>query len=359
MNDFDEYIRAGEPGRVERAQAWQTAIGLQAVDGLKPSQYLIETARRHIEGDITIDEAGKLINSYYERKDGRLQDADTEEADIVSERISKVLLESGFHFSSLEYLNIHRRLFEGLLKNAGKLRTYNISKKEWVLDGQSVEYGHFEMLRANLEYDFEQEKNFSYASLSVDESLAHLAKFISDVWQNHVFSEGNTRTTAVFLIKYLRTFGFKVNNDLFKEKSAYFRDALVRANFNNFNKGIKADMAFLLKFMRNLILGENNALMDREMHIKYAAPPTQSINGGVQSIISKYHFDTLNLSMLDLAILNCIERDAKMTQTAIAREVGKSAVTIKRATSSLVERGILVRKNGKRDGWWEINAGRS
>ncbi|MCM1168483.1 MAG: Fic family protein [Bacteroides sp.] len=354
MGDFEEYIKADEPDRRERAQAWQTAIGLQDVDGLKVSPYLIETARRHIENDITIDEAGQLIKSYYEREDGRRQGADTEEADIVSGRISKILLENGFHFSSLEYLHIHKRLFEGLLKNAGKIRTYNISKKEWVLDGQSVVYGNSEMLRANLEYDFEQEKAFSYARLSVEESLVHLAKFISDVWQNHVFSEGNTRTTAVFLIKYLRSFGFKVNNDLFKEKSAYFRDALVRANFNDFTQGIKADMGFLLKFMRNLILKENNELKDREMHIRYAAPSPQSLHKETQSIVSKCQNDTLKLSMIDLAILDCIKNNPKITQAAISEEIGKSAATVKRATASLVERGILIRKNGKRDGWWEI-----
>lgn len=268
--DFDEYIRHTEPSRHEMSSAWSTAIGLQQVDGLTPSKYLFETARRNIDGDITIDEAQKLINSYYESKTERNDDEDeTEEADKVSARIAKILSEKSFNFSPSYLIAIHGKLFQGIYKFAGRIRDYDITKKEWVLNGDTVMYGAAFELKMALDYDFEQERNFAYGGLSMDQIVEHLAFFVSRLWQIHAFGEGNTRTTAVFTIKYLRSMGFKVSNDIFAKNSWYFRNALVRANYKNLQKGIDKNPEFLEKFFRNMLMGEHNELKNRFMHIAY------------------------------------------------------------------------------------------
>lgn len=259
--DFESYIRGSEPNKREKASAWKTAIGLQAVDGLRTSDYLKDTAIKHIEGDISIDEVKKLINGYYQSKTVRtLKDEETEEADKVSANIARILNEQSFAFSVTGFTSIHRRLFEGIFKFAGKIRNYDITKKEWVLRGDTVLYVNSEDLHKALEYDLEQEKNFSFKGLSMDDIVVHIAKFISGIWQIHPFGEGNTRTTAVFAIKYLRSIGFDVNNDLFADNSWYFRNALIRANYRNVRKEVEPDMRFLNLFFRNLMMGENHEL---------------------------------------------------------------------------------------------------
>ena len=273
MNDmkrdpFEKYLRQSEPSRRELGYAWYTAMGLQAVDGLETSDYLKNTARKNIEGEISISEAGKLIEGYYEELTE--QDADrSKEADIVSVRIAAVLSERAFTFSVPQYIGIHRRLFDGIYSHAGRVRDYNISKKEWVLDGESVHYGNALELREMLEYDIRMEKEYEYPLNSVSGIIPHMAKFIAGLWQIHAFGEGNTRTTAVFLIMYLRSMGFDVTNDIFAENAWYFRNALVRANYNNLSKGIRETPRFLELFLRNLLLGESNELKNRYMHIRW------------------------------------------------------------------------------------------
>ena len=265
---FKEYLRESEPDKAHKGYAWSTAIGLQAVDGLKPSKYLIDTAIQNIEGKITMKEAQSLIDSYYEERPVHLSDNErTEEADKVSSRIAEILSETAFSFSPNEYISIHRKLFWGIYKHAGKIRDYNITKKEWVLNGATVIYGSASELRATLEYDFSQEKDFSYKGLSMDEIIHHLAVFVSRLWQIHIFGEGNTRTTAVFFIKYLRTLGFSATNDIFAENAWYFRNALVRANYTNLQKGIHETTEYLEAFLRNLLLNEKNELYNRNLHI--------------------------------------------------------------------------------------------
>ena len=267
--EFDEYLRQSEPHRSERAQSWKTAIGLQAVDGLKPSSYLLETARRHIEGDISIEEVKSLIDSYYQTQTSHTQDsAMTEEADKVSANIAELLNEKTFTFSPMGYISIHRRIFNGVFKFAGSLRDYNISKKEWVLRGDTVLYTSAAELRMTLDYDFAQEARFDYRTLSPSEMIVHFARFISGLWQIHPFGEGNTRTTAVFAIKYLRSMGFDVNDDLFAAHSWYFRNALVRANYRNYQKKVEPDFHFLEQFFRNLLLGEQDELKNRYLLIQ-------------------------------------------------------------------------------------------
>ncbi len=277
--DFESYIHGSEPDKKEKASAWKTAIGLQAVDGLQTSDYLKDTAIKHIEGDINIDEVKKLIHGYYQSKTVRtLKDEGTEEADKVSANIARILNEQSFAFSVAGFTSIHRRLFEGIFKFAGKIRDYDITKNEWVLRGDTVLYVNSEDLRLALEYDLEQEKNFSYKGLSMDEVVAHIAKFVSGIWQIHPFGEGNTRTTAVFMIKYLRSIGFDVNNDLFADNSWYFRNALVRANYRNVRKGVEPDMGFLVLFFRNLMMGENKELKNRTMIINDLPQPAGQVD---------------------------------------------------------------------------------
>lgn len=265
---FDEYIRQGEPAQREAAYAWSTAIGLQAVDGLKTSEYLNELARKNIEGEITIDEVEQLLNSYYESKTTReADDNKKEEADKAAKNIKRILSVKTFDFTTNGYISVHRRIFEGVMKHAGELRQYDITKREWVLDGDTVHYLNWEDLRRAIDYDIEQERNFSYKGISQDELVTHFTKFVSGLWQIHAFGEGNTRTTAVFAIQYLRSLGFDVDNDLFAKHSWYFRNALVRANYKSAVKGIDYSPVYLERFFRNLLLGEQWDLRNRYLHI--------------------------------------------------------------------------------------------
>ena len=264
---FKEYIKQSEPDKREKGYAWHTAIGLQAVDGLKTSEYLIDTAIKNIEGDISMEEAQEILNAYYEENPQSDKEDRTEEADKVAARIAGILSEKAFSFTPNEYISIHKKLFTGIYDHAGKLRDYNITKKEWVLNGATVLYGSASELKATLEYDFAEEKKFSYKSLTMDETIHHLAVFISRLWQIHVFGEGNTRTTAVFFIKYLRTLGFDAANDIFAENAWYFRNALVRANYNDLKNDVHETTYYLELFLRNLLLDENNELHNRAMHI--------------------------------------------------------------------------------------------
>ena len=264
---FKEYIRESEPDKREKGYAWHTAIGLQAVDGLQTSEYLKHTAVRNIEGEISFEEAGALLQNYYEENPSRDAEDRTEEADKVSLRIAALLSEKAFSFTPNEYLSIHRKLFTGIYSHAGCIRDYNITKREWVLNGGTVIYGSATELRATLDYDFSEEKKFSYQNLSMDEIIRHLAVFVSRLWQIHVFGEGNTRTTAVFFIKYLRTLGFNATNDIFAENAWYFRNSLVRANYNDLKNGIHETTEYLERFLRNLLLNENHPLHNRTLHI--------------------------------------------------------------------------------------------
>ena len=365
--ELEEYIKQGEPGQVEKSEAWQTAIGLQAVDGLKTSDYLLDTAKEHIEGKINIEQAQKRIQSYYEEREERMEvEAETREADIVSTRIAKLLGEKTFQFSPAEWLMIHRRLFEGVFPFAGQIRTYNITKKEWVLKGDTVIYASYDSIRAILDYDFNTEKQFSYEGLELREVVAHLAKFASDIWQIHPFCEGNTRATAVFLIKYMKTFGFEVNNDVFERYSWYFRNALVRANYNDLRNGVHATTKFLEMFFSNLLIGTDYELKNRHMHLDYGnriaeerfqsasfkVPKCQKQkeNGTLDGTLN----DTLKISKDERAILERIQGEPGITQMQLAEELGKSLRTVKREMAGLKEKGYIQRIHGKRNGKWQI-----
>lgn len=347
--ELDEYIRQGEPDKKEKSEAWEVAIGLQAVDGLQTSEYLLETAKEHIEGNITIDEVERRIASYYEEQRERNElDADTHEADTVSSRIAKILGEKSFKFSSTEWLNIHKRLFDGMLKYAGRIRDYNISKHEWVLKGESVIYAPYDGIRETMDYDFNTEKQFDYKGLSLDEVIKHLAKFTSDIWQIHPFCEGNTRATAIFMIKYMNTLGFKVNNDIFKEHSWYFRNALVRANYSNIKEGIYSTNKFLEMFFSNLLMGTDYELKNRFLHLDYKKEETQT----AKSEVSNGKICLKGLPIEEKAVLEVIIEKPEITQKEIASKIGKSERTVRNKINSLKEKGILERVNGKRNGKW-------
>ena len=355
MNDFEEYIRQSEPHKREKGYAWQTAIGLQAVDGLKPSEYLKEKARQHIEGDITIDEVKQLVDSYYKSKVARSSSEDrTEEADKVSARITEILSENTFTFSPIEYLAIHRHLFEGIFSHAGQIRDYNITKNEWVLKGATVLYASAGSIRETLEYDFSHEKIFDYKNLNIDEAIRHIARFVSGIWQIHAFGEGNTRTTAVFTIKYLHTFGFNFSNETFANHSWYFHNALVRANYNDLTKGVYATTEFLEKFFRNLILNEQNELKNRNLQIDEIEKEAIQSAKQTDMDIPKCKNCTLDCTLEEIAVLNYLKEKPNATQKEIAQHIGKSERTVKSMTVNLSERGIIERKNGRRNGFWEI-----
>lgn len=310
----------------------ETSIGLQDVDKLQNSTYFLNETNRYIKGEITLDELDKTISSYYESKPD--VEKRSEEADKVSVRIAKIISEDSFTFSVGQLISIHKILFNEIMPSSGKLRTYNFSKKEWVLDGESVTYGDYRELEAILQYDFEQEKKFNYQNLSIDEIIDHLSIFISNLWQAHIFEEGNTRTTAVFLIKYLRKLGFKVTNDTFAKNAWYFRNALVRANYTNISAGVFETRSYLITFLRNLLLNEHNDLKNRELHV---------------SFITKKENVTKESKVIEL-----ISKNKNIKATEIAKIVGVSERTIKSVFKKLEEDKLIKRVNGKKYGYWEV-----
>jgi len=355
LQPLDEYIRQGEPEQRERGEAWRVAIGLQQVDGLTTSDYLLDTARQHIDGEISIREAKALIDSYYQSASNRheVENDRTEEADKVSARIAEILSEKTFNFSPAQLTSIHRRLFEGVFKQAGRIRDYNITKNEWVLGGETVYYASYDTISETLEYDIRAEREFSYAGMPVDEAIRHLMRFCANLWQIHPFCEGNTRTTAVFMIKYLRTLGFNVVNDMFAQNSWYFRNALVRANYSNIQKGITETTVYLERFFRSMLLGEEHTFRNRELHIDWKGSDSRDV---VLSANSALNFPPKckNCTLEEMAVLRVVQLKPTATQKEIASDIGKSERTVKTLTVMLQEKGLLKRIGGKRDGKWEI-----
>lgn len=348
MTEFDYYIQQGEPSQREKAEAWAIAIGLQDVDGLKPSQYLLETARRHIEGEIDYEETKRLVNSYYETLPANEHDSDEEEADKVALHITQVLSEKTFNFSPAELANIHRRLFMGVLPHAGKYRDVNITKKEWVLNGDTVLYASCDSISATLDYDFGQEKQFSYKGLNKETMIAHFSKFISGIWQIHPFREGNTRTTAVFAIKYLRKLGYRITNEPFANNAKYFRNALVRANYQNHIKGIEETTEFLEMFFRNALLGEQYPLKKRYQHIDWKQVASSF---GTEKSSEKQQIGTEKSSE---KILRMMAEQPTITTALIAKKTGLSTRAIDKQIAKLKVIGRLRRIGADRGGHWEV-----
>lgn len=388
--ELEEYIRQGEPAQAQKSVAWQTAIGLQEVDGLQTSDYLLDTAKNHIEGKISIGEVQKRIHSYYEQRNQRIQiEDDTKEADIVSARIAELLGEKTFQFSPAEWMTIHRRLFEGVFDFAGKIRDYNITKKEWILNGDTVIYASCNSIKDTLNYDFQEEKKFSYKGLSLNEAVKHLAKFASDIWQIHPFCEGNTRATAVFMIKYLKTLGFEVSNDVFAEHSWYFRNALVRANYNDLKNDIHSTTKYLELFFSNLLMGTNFELKNRFMHVNYVDEmnnentnygggdvlntenetindrneikkgkngtinvENKTINKIIEQLSVK--FSTTKIKNVE-KILIALNKNSYITYEELLVEVGIGRSTVSRYLKELKDLDVVKRVGSNKNGSWIVN----
>jgi fido (protein-threonine AMPylation protein) len=362
IQGLDEYIRQGEPQQRERSEAWKVAIGLQQVDRLQTSDYLLDTAKRHIEGDISIGEAKELIDSYYKSVSGRkeIENDRTEEADKVAARITELIEEKTFSFTPAQLISIHRRLFEGIYKLAGRIRDYNITKQEWVLGGKTVYYASYDTISETLDYDMGQERQFDYSNMNIDEAIRHLTRFCANLWQIHAFCEGNTRTTAVFMIKYLRALGFNVVNDVFAENSWYFRNALVRANYSDLTQGITETTIYLERFFRSMLLGEEHDLRNRIMHVDWG-----KVDGETTPQSAKHEDKSAktgdglppkckNCTLEEVAVLRIVQKNRYATQKEIAAEIGKSERTVKSITIALQDKQILKRVNGKRNGYWEV-----
>ena len=348
MTEFDYYIQQGEPSQREKAEAWAIAIGLQDVDGLKPSQYLVETARKHIEGKVDYEEAKRLVNSYYETLPASELNSDIEEADKVALHITQVLSEHTFTFSPAELANIHRRLFTGVLPHAGRYRDVNITKKEWVLNGDTVLYASCDSISATLAYDFGQEKQFSYARLPKEDMITHFSKFISGIWQIHPFREGNTRTTAVFAIKYLRKLGYRVTNEPFADNAKYFRNALVRANYQNYEKGIEETTEFLELFFRNVLLGEQHPLKKRYQHIDWKQVAS---SWSSEKSSEKQQTGTEKSSE---KILRIMTENPTITTALLAQEIGIGTRAVDKQIAKLKALGQLQRVGADKGGYWKV-----
>ena len=310
-----------------------TGIGLQDVDHLENSEYFLNESKRYISGEISLEDLKNNINEYYKNKPD--DESRTKEADDVSARIATLLSDDSFSFTVGQLLSIHRFLFDGLLKHPGQLRKYNFTKSEWVLNGDTVIYGDYRELEATLQYDFKVEKEFKYKGLSINKIIDHLALFIANLWQIHVFEEGNTRTIAVFVIKYLRTLGFDVTNDIFAKNAWYFRNALVRANYNDFRNGEFEDRSYLILFLRNLLLGEENELKSRNLHVIYG------------SMLSE---DTR-----ENRIISLMRADPSITIEEIAANIDYSVRTTKSLIKTLEDLKLIRRAGGKKLGHWVVN----
>ena len=383
--DFDKYYEAPEPGRSERAHAWATAIGLQDVDGLKPSKYLLATAKRHIEGEISQEDARRLVDEYYETKLGHDEPEDAEEADKVSTRMIAIINTPGFRLSPEYYLGLHKQIFDGVFPHAGKIRDVELTKREWVLNGDTVQYTPSCVVRDSLDYDFNREKEFTYKGLSEDRFVEHFASFISGVWQIHPFREGNTRTVALFAIKYLRSRGYTVTNDLFAEKSWFFRNALVRANYENDRLGVEKTQLPLEEFFKVLLYGDEIELHNRFLKIgqEYGTPTAKAIadlhrhddvvnvgvkrhNDGINvgitrgddvvSDVIKRHDDVINdvikLSEKEEIAVKALVRDPRLSAAKLADLLGVKQRQAQRVIASLKKKAGLKRRGARKNGEW-------
>lgn len=325
------YIPDIGPDQQERRKNWQAAKGLQAVDGLQTSPYLETISGENIEGRLSAYEASELIDSYYEVEENLQESRQYEEADKVASRINILLSETGFTLSLDELKAIHKRLFDGILPDAGQIRTRNFIKHEWVLDGDSVTYGNAYGLESSVQNLIRVESFYSYRNLDEEETVGHVARFVSRIWQAHPFSEGNTRTTAVFIIKYLRTMGYDVNSGLFEMHSRFFRDALVRANYRNVRKHIYEDKNPLYAFFDNLLLEAHHPLQSRHLHVRAGE--------------KELHDDYAD------RILALILKDASISRSEMAEALGVSVKTVERQLKKMPH---VHYEGPSKGGHWEV-----
>lgn len=321
--------------KTNRKYLVEASTGLQDVDNLKTSSYYDELSKKYINNEIQLDEFNQIIENYYQDKKDNQTIKNAKEADLVANRINVLLSDDSFSLNMQFLQTIHKFLFKDILNKPGFLRQTNISKKEWILNGDSVTYGDYRQIEETCYYDINEEKQYQYTN-NIDKTIEHIATFISNIWQNHPFIEGNTRTIAVFLIKYLRFLGFKTINNTFKLHSWYFRNALVRANYSNIQKGINENKNFLIKFLRNLILGEQNELSNRQMHIN-------ALNNL-----------KLVLSARQCAILELMKSNPNINIKQLKDNLKCSEITVKRDIEHLKGIKVLKRIGSKKKGIWSI-----
>lgn len=331
---------------------------MQDVDGLKPSNYLIETAKRNIEGEISANEARQLVDAYYEVKGEHDTPENTEEADKVAARINQIIHTPAFRLSPEFFLGLHEKIFEGVFPHAGKIREVDLTKKEWVLNGDTVQYEISFMIQKSLEYDFDQEKKFKYKGLSEDAFVARFAAFISGIWQIHPFREGNTRTTAVFAIKYLRSKGYEVTNDLFKDKSFFFRNALVRANYENQKLNVEKTQLPLEEFFKVLLFGYDLELKNRFLRIgqEYGTETANAIkdlhradvgvNDGVNDGVK------LALNATEEKAVKAILQNNRINALELAEQLGVKKRQAERVVAALKTKAGLKRRGADKNGEW-------
>lgn len=268
-SSINDYIETETPKNYAKQQEWDMAIGLQEVDNLKPSKYLEKLLRENVIGEKTIYEVEHELKQYYIEKDKTDKTIQDEfECDLVSTRIVQLLEEDNFELSVDYIKNIHKYLFKDVYEFAGEFRKVDFSKHERILNNDSVAYGDHKLLEQSLDYDITLEKNKNYNEMNIVDVINNITDFSSRIWQIHPFREGNTRTTALFIEKYLVSLGYDVDNTMFKEKSVYYRNALVRSNYFNNYLNIKQDNSFLIKFYENLLLGKNNNLHSRDLIVE-------------------------------------------------------------------------------------------
>ena len=265
----NDYIETETPKNYVKQSEWDMAIGLQEVDNLKPSKYLEKLLQENVTGEKTIYEVEKELKEYYTEKENNNDVNHNElECDLVSTRIVELLQEDNFELS-INYLKyVHKYLFQDVYEFAGEFRKIDFSKHERILNNDSVAYGDHKLLEQSLDYDITLEKNKNYKEMNIVDVINNITDFSSRIWQIHPFREGNTRTTALFIEKYLVSLGYNIDNTLFKDKSVYFRNALVRSNYFNNYLNIKEDNSFLIKFYENLLLGKNNNLHSKDLIVE-------------------------------------------------------------------------------------------
>ena len=263
----NKYIE--KPKANDKQTKWDMAIGLQQVDNLKPSKYLKEISEGNVLGKLTIEEVKQNLKQYYIEQENKNNVNHNElECDFVSMRIVELLEEDNFELS-VDYLKyVHKYLFQDVYDFAGNFRTLNFSKSEKILNNDSVVYGDYKTLKESLEYDIAIEKDKNYKDMSIVDVIKNITEFSSNIWQTHPFREGNTRTTAVFIYKYLNSLVFNQNISIYKNKSSYFRNSLVRSNYFNNYLNIKEDKSYLIKFYENLLLGKNNNLHSEDLIVR-------------------------------------------------------------------------------------------
>ena len=368
LKQFENYYLSHKPSERERAQNWAIAIGLQKVDGLTPSKHLISVAKKHIEGKISSDKAVQLVDRYYETKSGHDEPEDKKEADRVSARINQIIEEDGFYLSPTYLTGLHGLIFEGVFPHAGFVREVNLRKREWVLRGDSVTYGHAPVIEKTLEYDFDKEKGYSYARKSKREIVSHFARFIAGIWQIHPFREGNTRTVAVFAIKYLRSMRIAATNEIFAENSWYFRNALVRANYDNPLKGIARDFEPLERFFGNLILGEQNELKSRYLLVGLAEEGKRKLRElsegkvgqgglkekGCQKKVVRKGLSEKGCQKTSDKLVSLLKDRPTLTQDGMARAIGISRQAIQKHLRNLKASGRIRRVGPDKGGHWEV-----